>query len=346
MRSILPVLLLVLGLAGLSTAESVQGEIRMQFDLSAHSADQPTDLWIPYPVSDANQTISHVRVEGDYDASAVYTDRKHGTPMLHARWNAGSEGRMLHLAFHAEREAQRIENLKDPRADWDPADYAVYLEATGLAPFNKEITGLAKEITKGKKGVLEKARAVYDWTVENTYRNPDTRGCGSGDVCKLLEDPGGKCADISSVYIALARAAGVPCREVFGIRMGRDEYQDISTWQHCWAEFYLPGKGWIPVDPADVRKAMLKEDIELDNPRTDELRAFFWAGLDAYRIRLSEGRDLQLAPPQQGEAINYLMYPYAQIGGTTLDWLDPKSFQYQIEYSRDGGYGLAAPSGN
>ena len=105
---------------------------------------------------------------------------------------------------------------------------------------------------------------------------------------------------------ALARAAGVPNREGFGICQGRKPVQDITRWQHCWAEFYLPGYGWVPVDPADVRKAMLRENLEVSNDRTDAYRDHFWGGVDEYRVKLGEGRDLTLNPEQSGAPVNYL----------------------------------------
>ena len=49
-------------------------------------------------------------------------------------------------------------------------------------------------------------------------------------------------------------------------------------------------------------------------------------------MKLSVGRDLTLTPPQDGEPLNYLMYPFAQVGGSTLNWLDPKSFRYTVTY--------------
>jgi len=81
---------------------------------------------------------------------------------------------------------------------------------------------------------------------------------------------------------------------------------------------------------------MLKQNLELGDPKVAELREYFWGGIDANRIRLSEGRDLVLNPPQQGETINYLMYPFAQVGGETIDWLDPKTFRYQITWTPKG----------
>ena len=327
-------LFLILLYVGPALAASQSGQYHWKFDLSAHKPGEEAQLWIPYPTSDGEQIISNIQWSGDYSAAAVYTDRSFGTPMLHVRWPKAAEQRQLTFSFHAERNEQIKRDFPANKAAYDPRDYALYLTSTSLGPIDGQVRELADKITTGKSGILAKARAVYDWTVDNTYRDPNTRGCGIGDVTALLHRPGGKCADISSIYIALARAAGVPTREILGIRSGKDAQQDVSGWQHCWAEFYLPGYGWVPVDPADVRKAMLKQGLTLEDPKVTELREAYWGRVDQYRIRLSEGRDLQLNPPQQGPAINYLMYPFAQVGGETIDWLDPQTFKYSIVWQQ------------
>ncbi len=317
----------------MALAKSHSGTISMSVDLSSHSAADSAELWIPYPVSDNDQEITDIRISGNYTASAVYTDSNYSTPMLYARWEKGSPSRKLTFSFQTKRNEVIRRDFPARETAWDPADYALYLQATKLGPVNGEIGKLAAKITEGKKTVLEKAKAVYDWTCENTFRDPKTRGCGTGDVCSLLKNPGGKCADIHSVFVALARASGVPAREVFGIRMGKKDREDISTWQHCWAEFYLPGYGWVPVDAADVRKAMLTENLKLEDAKTAEYRTYFWGGIDPYRVKLSTGRDLTLNPRQSGGSVNYLMYPFAQNGGKIIDWLDPTTFKYSIIYT-------------
>jgi len=332
LASIAAFLFVLTGLAGAANTQS--GTIAMEFDLSGHPSDQATQLWIPYPVSDSNQLITDIKVSGNYNESAVYTDRKYSTPMLYARGDKGIKDRKLTFSFHATRNEVVRRDFPMKEAAWDPADYALYLEPTKLGPITGQVKELSDKITAGQTTVLGKAKAIYDWVCENMYRDPNTRGCGPGDVCALLQKPGGKCADIHSVYVSLCRAAGVPAREVFGIRMGKKSPEDITQWQHCWAEFYLPGYGWVPVDPADVRKMMLKQKLTLDDQKTKEYRQYFWGAWDQYRVKLSVGRDLTLNPPQHGEAVNYLMYPYAQIGTETLDWLDPATFKYTITYQQ------------
>jgi transglutaminase-like putative cysteine protease len=324
--------LLSLFIAATAWAGTRSGTVTMNFDLSHQKGGEEVELWIPYPVSDAEQVISEVKYGGDYATAAVYSDRVYKTPMLYARWDKDAKSRILTFSFHVERQEVEKRDFPTREAAWDPTDFALYLQGTNLGPVNGEVKELADKITRGQKTVLGKAKAIYDWVCENTFRDPETRGCGRGDVCAFLSRPGGKCADISSVFVALCRAAGVPARETLGIRLGKEAVTDITTWQHCWAEFFLPGYGWVPVDPADVRKMMLVKKLELSDPQTIEYRKYFWGGIDAYRVRLSEGRDLTLAPPQQGDPVNYLMYPFAQVGGQTVDWLDPAAFRYTITY--------------
>lgn len=316
-----------------ASAKSHSGTVTLSVDLSAQESGREAELWVPYPVSDKDQTITNVKISGDFARSAVYTDNIYGTPMLYAEWSGEGKSRKLTLSFKAERREVIRRDFPKREAAWDPADFEQFLTGTSRGPVDGEVKKLAMTITAGKRTVLEKARAVYDWTCENTYRDPLTRGCGDGDVCRLLKKPGGKCADINSVFVTLARAAGVPAREVFGIRMGKKDYEDITSWQHCWAEFYLPGYGWVPVDPADVRKAMLTEKLRPGDPKTIEYREYFWGGIDPYRVKVSSGRDLILNPPQPGGPVNYLMYPFARVGDRILDWLDPATFRYAITYS-------------
>ncbi len=333
--SLLIAVLLILALPfAAMAAEEAAGTIIMEYDLSGHATEKSARLWIPYPLSDQNQSISNISISGDYAEAGVYSDRKYSTPMLYARWDEGATSRKLVFSFQAVRQEVVKKDFPATEAAWDPADYALYLEPTSLGPIDGAVKELADTIVAGKTTVLDKARAIYDWISENMYRNPGTLGCGSGDVCLLLANPGGKCTDIHSVFVALARASKVPAREIFGIRLGKNDAEDITQSQHCWAEFYLPGYGWVPVDPADVLKMMLKYDLKPDDRKTREYREYFWGAWDQYRVQLAVGRDVDLNPLQSGMPLNTFGYPYAEIGGEPVDWLDPANFKYSITYKQ------------
>lgn len=321
------------------SASSRSGTVTVSVDLSAQKPGEGVRLWLPYPVSDRQQTVSKIGFSGDYAQAGVYTDPVNGTPILYAEWPALATSRTLSLAFEVTRQEQRVASLPNKEAVWNRADFADELKGTRLGPVDGEVKKLAERIVKGKKTLLAKARAIYDWTVENMYRDPATRGCGKGDVCLLLLKPGGKCTDISSVFVALCRAAGVPAREIFGLRLGREASADLTGGQHCWAEFFLPGSGWVPADPADVRKAMLVEKLDINDQKTKAYRDYYWGGLDPYRVRIALGRDLVLNPPQAGPPLNTFGYPYAEIGGQPLDVYDAEHFSYRIAF-KEAGAGL------
>lgn len=326
------VALLFIMTATVASAANRAGIVTLDVDLSAQNPGKDAKLWIPYPVTDRHQKVSDIKVSGDFVSSGVYTDATHGTRILYAQWPSAAKSRKLSFSFAVNRQEIRQTNLPAKEPKWNRADYAEYLKPTSLGPVDGEVKKLADSITKGKKTVLAKARAIYDWCCSNMYRDPDTTGCGKGDVCALLKKPGGKCTDISSVFIALCRAAGVPARELFGVRLGKKAEENITTYQHCWAEFFLPGYGWVTADPADVRKAMLVEKLELNDPKTKTYQEYFWGGIDAYRVVLAFGRDIVLNPPQDGAAINTFGYPYAEVGGKVIDFYQPKSFVYTYSF--------------
>ena len=319
-------------------AGPVSGRVEMEFDLSRYPAGQQVRLWIPYPESDRWQQVYGFSIMGDYDYAAVHTDRRFQNPILYVEWNPGHKKRHLTFSFSVER-MERHDGYEGGAQEpcWSPADWRRYLAATSLAPVSGPVAELAARITRGCSSVHEKARAIYDWICDTLRRDPAVRGCGAGDVCVVLDRKGGKCVDIHSVFVALARAAGVPAREVFGLRLGRSGQADITSGYHCWAEYYQPGFGWVVVDPADVTKAVLERDLDRRSHEVMRLRQYYWGSVDPYRIRLSYGRDLVLNPKQTGGPVNYLMYPFAQAGGKTLDWLDPAGFSYRITWRPGNG---------
>src|SRR5208337_3722538 len=168
-----------------ASAATRSGIVSMDFDLSVQKAGKEVRLWIPYPVSDTDQLITDIKVSGDYSESAVYTDPQHGNPILFAAWDKDATSRRLTLSFAAERKEVIRRDFPTTEAPWDRTSFQPYLGATNLGPIDGEVKNLADKITGDRKTVLAKVRAIYDWTYTNMYRDPDTPGCGIGDVYYL-----------------------------------------------------------------------------------------------------------------------------------------------------------------
>jgi transglutaminase-like putative cysteine protease len=218
-----------------------------------------------------------------------------------------------------------------------------FLRPTKLLPTDGIVRETAMQITRRWETDLDKARAIYEWIVENTFRDPKTRGCGIGDIRFMLEsrDLGGKCADLNALFVGLARAAGVPARDTYGIRVAKSELgyvslgvatENISKAQHCRAEAYLNDYGWTPVDPADVRKVVLEEPPG-GRPFSDEMvkgaRARLFGSWEMNWIAYNFAHDVAL-PGSSGPTIGFLMYPQAETADGRLDCLNPDTFRYEI----------------
>jgi transglutaminase-like putative cysteine protease len=223
------------------------------------------------------------------------------------------------------------------------AELEHFLRPTKLLPTDGIVKQTATEITVGANTDVQKARAIYEWIVENTFRNPKTRGCGLGDIRFMLEskDLGGKCADLNALFVGLARSAGLPARDVYGIRTAKSELgykslgassETVTKAQHCRAEVYLSGYGWVPVDPADVRKVMLEEppgNRPLDDEMVKKARTRLFGSWEMNWMAYNFAHDVAL-PGSTGAPISFLMYPQAETANGRLDPLDADAFKYEI----------------
>jgi len=223
------------------------------------------------------------------------------------------------------------------------AELRHFLRPTKLIPTDGIVKETAMKITSGANTDQQKASAIYEWIVDKTSRNPKTRGCGTGDIRFMLEtkDLSGKCADLNALYVGLARAAGLPARDVYGIRVAKSELgykslgassEKITKSQHCRAEVYLADYGWVPVDPADVRKVVLEEppgNRALDDEMVKKARTRLFGSWEMNWMAYNFAHDVVL-PGSNGAPIEFFMYPQAETSDGRLDCLDADNFKYEI----------------
>jgi transglutaminase-like putative cysteine protease len=304
-------------------------------------------VWLPVPLT-AN--TDYFKREPDSWTGNFKTVRsvqydKYGTGMVYADWPAGEKAPVLELKSRFTTRDRQVDLSKKPDSSIkeDKAVLDYFRKPSKLIRTDGIVASTSRGIVAGKKTEVDRARAIYDWIVDNTFRDPKVKGCGIGDISTMLQTGylGGKCADLNALYVGLARASGLPARDVYGVRcansaefksLGRAD--DITGAQHCRAEVYLTGYGWLPVDPADVRKVVLEENqpelLPLDDPKVKKVRAKLFGAWEMNWLPYNYGHDIRL-PQSNGPEIAFFMYPQGETANGRKDSLDPKSFTYTIK---------------
>lgn len=325
-------------------------------EVTLESAAGAAEAWVPLPlIADTNyfRTIAIKTESPDPKVvSTIYETPDKQARMMWTQWDKSATSHTVQVSMLVSTRNRHLELAspslalklsKEEQKFWTRG--TKYLPTDGIvkSTAQKCIANLPANATD-----VEKAKAIYNWVVDNTHRNPKTRGCGQGDVKLMLEtnNLGGKCADINAVFVALARSVGVPSRDVYGIRIADSargykslgKAGDITKAQHCRAEFYATGYGWVPVDPADVRKVILEETggLAVNDPKVLAIRDYLFGNWEMNWMAYNYDHDITLPGSKLGKngEIPFLMYPQAENKEGRFDALDPDNFKYKITSRR------------
>ena len=302
--------------------------------------------WVPLPLTE--KTDWHRPLGNKWTGNGVMRiekDPKYGAEMLYAEWKPNTADAVVEVTSRFQTRDRAVD-LSKPRANapkLSAAEAKFETAPTELIPTDGIVRETALEITKSAKSDVEKAYALYEWIVVNTYREPTVRGCGWGDIKSMLETKnyGGKCGDLNALFVGLARSINIPARDVYGVRVAPSKFgyksmglgsPSATKGQHCRAEFFAQGFGWVPVDPADVRKVILEEPpgkLAIDDPKVVAMRKKLFGAWEMNWLAYNTAHDLKL-PNSKGPKISYLMYTNGEAGDKVLDQLDPDTFKYSI----------------
>jgi len=123
-----------------------------------------------------------------------------------------------------------------------------------------------------------KAQRIYEWMVsggEFTWENQS-----AGDIFNVLQTKRTDAYLAALLYCTLLRSAGVPCQPIAGVLVSRNR----QTMNHYWAEFWVDGFGWIPVDPA-MGAGAVPAPFAIPEERAN----FYFGNIDSQRIAFSRG---------------------------------------------------------
>ncbi len=305
-----------------------------------------TQLWLPVPdVNSDYQRSGDNAWTGNADSARLVSDPARGVSMLHAQFAPTVAAPTLQLTSRVQTRNRAVDWARKSVASEDPAVLRHNLAPTELLPVDGIVRSTALEATQGARTDVDKVRALYQWVVDNSHREPTTRGCGAGDIKTMLEtgNLGGKCADLNSLFVGLCRSVGVPARDVYGLRLVPSAFNykelggnpaNLKGAQHCRSEVFLREYGWVAMDPADVLKVMRQETPvwikDLKNPLVAPVARSLFGGWEGNWVAWNTVHDIQLPGSVAKGTLPFLMYPQGENASGRFDELAPDDFKYSI----------------
>jgi transglutaminase-like putative cysteine protease len=301
-------LLLLLPIVFAVTAQAEDSRhftFRYEFTVRNITPGQRVRIWAPLAHSDQFQTVKVVSTTGDLPLKQT-REREYGNEMLY-----GAEEKATKAEYHFAVEYDVVRNERvvplsgtahAAAAKLPERERKRFLEPDRLVP----VTGLPAEIAAkevaGSSTDLDRARAIYEYVFRTMKYDKSGTGWGRGDTLWACDSKRGNCTDFHSLFISMARSQKIPARYEMGFSIPTDKHSGEVPGYHCWADFYLKGTGWVPVDISEAWKHPEKHD-------------YFFGAHDVHRVQFSVGRDITLSPPQQGEPLNYFVFPYVEVDG-------------------------------
>ncbi|MBR5429412.1 MAG: S-layer homology domain-containing protein [Firmicutes bacterium] len=144
-------------------------------------------------------------------------------------------------------------------SDAELAELAPYLQPTAdIQSDDPAVQAFVRGRVDESDSLYTRARNLF--SAVNLRLDYTTAAVDQSAVATLAR-ASGSCEGYVNLYLAALRAAGVACRQVSGylyqpaVHLSAD-YIDpdsgdvyLDSLRHTWAEFYLPGLGWLPADP-------------------------------------------------------------------------------------------------
>jgi len=287
-------------------------------------------VWLPLPRRSEHQAMRALAVDAPAGTRQVMDDT--GNRYLYYT----SRGILpTSVAIRATFELTRREVLLDDLLE-QPAAADEDVERWLAAPregIDERVRTTAERLTRSDAAPRENARAIFEWLVSNVdhwVKAPLTsQASGIGSGTQAFNAGAGDSEDFHALFVALARAARIPARIVYGSLLNEEQGGlDVDDGVHAWAEFYDPAHGWIPVDAALADLYVDDFTVSIENAKyvrfstalgyrgpADEQVNYYFGNLDERRIAWNTGRYPRPTPAPVSDAVRALPKGHVEIDG-------------------------------
>ena len=299
------------------------------------------ELWVPIPQSNTVQKISRLRIDTDGLKYKLNIEIDHNNKYIYVYdENGTTETKHISITFNVKRK----EHSNEMYANVNPQKYL-------MPYFTVPTGGIFNSVIRENNLSNSDIRGIYDYVLSGMhYGKPKTIGdeyyndpwltaegeyglkkvsrdkvvklyqsaeilndnytFGNGNALYACDIGVGNCTDYHSYFMSLSKTMEIPVRFHMGFPIPSNE-KGIVKGYHCWADYYVEGEGWYPVDISEADKAPDQSD-------------YFFGTVCNNRVEMMVGRDFLLEGYEPIVA-NLFIYPLMEIN-------DRKSNKFKKEF--------------
>jgi transglutaminase-like putative cysteine protease len=269
-------------------------------------------LWIPRPASSAAQR----NIELLTGSMEPFVDNYRGISLYKLDDLAANSDEQISLSWKID--VYRVETnvwSQSIRPEANSPINTAYIQSSSQLPADDSriVNQVAAIVGKERNSYL-KAQRIYEWMTGGNFTWENQSG---GDVLSALAVKRVDSCLAALLYCTLLRSAGIPCQPVAGVLVNRNR----QTMNHYWAEFWVDGFGWVPVDPAMGAGAIPAPfNVYADQPN------FYFGNIDSQRIAFSRGfSNLSPMDPRGRTAAHGRFYSLQNIREEAIGGIDSYS---------------------
>ena len=301
-------------------------------------------LWLPlvqYRDTPWERSLGH-HWQGNYETAGIYRDPVADMEVFYADWAEGISNPQLQIVSQIATQDRHFDITRRGAMAERTEILRRCLQSTELVPTDGIIRRTAERAIGRIKDPLAQGKAIYDWVVENTTYDPQMKNIRPSSIESLLESGhlAGRSVEISLLFVGLCRSIGIPARPAFGLRMDNSRLfaslgasGNLNSAQHCRAEFYSPGYGWIPVNPSDVRKAIQSELLSNSDPKLTVLKKLLFGFWEMNWVSFNAAQDVVLRG-STGTTLPFLINPVLETPDGRFDDQASGRFSYSVSAQR------------
>lgn len=321
-------------------------DIRSTFTLSGVKGK--ARLWLPlaqYKDTPWARSLGH-GWQGNFVSAGIYRDPVAEMEVFFADWAEGVSDPQLQIVSQVATQDRHFDITRRGAMAERTEVLRRCLQSTDLVSTDDIVRRTAERAIGRIRDPLAQGKAIYEWVVENTTYDPLMKRVGNTNIGTMLESGNlfGRSADIALLFVSLCRSIGIPARPVFGLRIDGSRLfgslgasGNLSEAQQCRAEFYTPGYGWIPVNPADVGKAIHDEKLSNGDAKLTVLKKLLFGFWEMNWIGFNAALDVSLRG-SNGALLPFLTYPALETADGRFDSLDTDRLSYNVTAGRAEPY--------